>query len=193
MSDKPNMVLGIRTLYHASTLGEMNNILEMGIDPKYQSPSRRLDFGRGFYTTSQITQAQEFAVVKQETRVGALGAILEFRLTDDFWTGLRGIEFRLRGEANWAKFVMGYRTGEPAPSDPSVDYIFGPVADNLRLMKTAGELPTPIKPRGRAYYDQIAFHSEEAACRLNDLLRKGECYLWVWSNGNWIRRHLIRN
>lgn len=192
MADKPQRVLGIRMLYHATTLDQVDSIVRQGINPLYQQSNRRLDFGPGFYTASQSAQAREFALTKQDAR-GSLAAIFEYNLPTDFWVGLTGIEFDLRGNATWKKFVMGYRSGNLTAVEDGVDYVYGPVADNLRLMKVAGELPTPIKPPGRGYYDQISFHSDEAARRLNDLMKKGGCYLWVWSNDIWTKRRLTRS
>ena len=192
MADKHQKVVGIRQLYHATTLDQVDNIVRQGVNPLCQKPGSRLDFGPGFYTTSQNAQAREFALMKQDVR-GGLAAILEYDLPPDFWEDLTGVEFDLRGNATWKKFVMGFRSGSVAAVDDGVDYVYGPVADNLKLMKTAGKLPTPIRPSGRGYYDQISFHSGEAVRRLNDLMKKGGCYLWVWSNDTWTRRRLIRS
>lgn len=192
MADKPHKVLELRSLYHATTLDQVESIVRKGVDPRYQKPSRRLDFGPGFYTTSQFVQATEFALNKQDIR-GSFAAILEYNLPSQFWAGLIGIEFELYGNASWKKLIMGCRSGHLVAVDDGVDYVYGPVADNLRLMKVAGDLPTPIKPPGRNYYDQISFHSAEVAARFNSLLTKGGCYLWVWSSNAWTKRQLIQS
>lgn len=139
MSVRPKAVLGFRMLYHATTLDQVSSIMLNGVDPWYQKPGRRLDFGPGFYMTSQSAQAIDFALTKQLIRDGSTAAVLEYQLAYDFWAGLNGMEFPLRGEATWKKYVIGFRTGDLKSAADGLDYVYGPVADNLRLMRVAGE------------------------------------------------------
>lgn len=54
-------------LYHGST--------EIIAKPKIVEPSRALDFGKGFYTTTDITQAQRWVKLRIGNQDGNVGYI----------------------------------------------------------------------------------------------------------------------
>lgn len=179
--DVPKLVLPIRILYHATTLDQMDSLLD-GIDPRYTVRKRkRLDFGVGFYTTTKLSQASDFAFHKKDMR-GSIAVYLQFNLPLGFWSNFKGIEFPLmkRAPARWKSFVKGHRF-ENAPPVTDADYVCGPVADGY----SADNIPNAIPG-----YDQISFHSDKAAKALNEIMsQKGGLQVWVWSN-RWIQRRL---
>lgn len=152
----------------------------VGINPRYTVRKRKkLDYGPGFYTTTRLHQAQEFAFLKSEMRKSD-AVYLQFILPPDFWADLRGIEFLCINspQARWKTFVKGHRF-ENAPPVTDVDYVYGPVADGY----SEDKIPTAIPG-----YDQISFHSDKAASALNAAMkRKGGLQIWVWSN-KWVER-----
>ncbi len=97
--------------------------------PKLLPASRRLDFGQGFYTTSDFSQAKRWAQIKMR-RLQTNGAVVSVYDTDDIFSDNNLIVkcFKTASE-EWLDFVMVCRTGS---RDPNVDYdiIRGPVAND---------------------------------------------------------------
>lgn len=167
------LALPIRILYHATTLDQLDNLLA-GIDPRYTVRKRkRLDFGTGFYTTTNLSQARDFAFDKMDMR-DSPAVYLQFHLPPGFWSDLTGIEFSLtEPPARWKLFVKSHRF-ENAPPVTDADYVYGPVADGY----SENGIPHLISG-----YDQISFHSDQAAEALNELMnQKGGFQVRLWSN-----------
>lgn len=107
-------------LYHGSNLAVER--------PRLIKQNRFLDFGYGFYTTSNLQQAVDFShkVVRRERTGGPIVSVYEIDETmlED---GLAVLRFDSPGEA-WLDFVASQRTG--TYQGPLYDLIVGPVAND---------------------------------------------------------------
>ena len=95
--------------------------------PRLLKNQRDLDFGRGFYTTSDLDQAMKWAKrtslrLRQQESFVSVYTIDEASLTK-----LRFLSFA-RPDAAWLRFVAENRKGRPMPQ--AWDIIAGPVADD---------------------------------------------------------------
>lgn len=105
-------------LYHGSNL-----VVEK---PRILTPNRFLDFGTGFYTTSNFNQAKNFAdkVVARKGEGKSTVSKYEF---DENNCKLNIWAFESADEA-WLDFVSDNRNG--ISKDDEYDLIYGPVADD---------------------------------------------------------------
>jgi len=111
-------------LYHGSDV-----IVER---PRLLQQQRTLDFGPGFYTTTNEEQAVSFAKKMQDRRGSARGYVSVYEIAD--MTVLRQmlniLEFPVPDEA-WLDFVFANRSG--TYTGPEHDIIFGPVANDTMM------------------------------------------------------------
>jgi hypothetical protein len=121
------------------------------------------DFGRGFYTTTLFSQAVEWAETKAVNSPGDENpAVVRVELNRHALSQLHHIAF-VRGakdaEDFW-RFVFHCREGLPhmLESESNYDVVYGPVA-------AVWEDP----PRREVFpnFDQISFHTSDAAAMLN--------------------------
>ena len=127
-----------------------------GIDLKLCSP--QTDFGRGFYTTTFLHQAKNWANAryKRRSKVAASAAIVKFQIDREALSHLEDIAFVWEGAPNVSNFwsLVRHCRGGNDHSHPSrkpafYDVVYGPVAlPNQTLV---------IKD-----CDQISFHSKAA-------------------------------
>ncbi|MDR1016190.1 MAG: DUF3990 domain-containing protein [Coriobacteriales bacterium] len=113
-------------LYHGS------NVRVERIDLSFSAPDK--DFGQGFYTTSDESQARKFAIIKAHRNNLDEGWVSIFSCnTDD---GLRVKRFG-RPDSEWLDFVLanrgfiepGSREAQNA-SESAFDVVIGPVAND---------------------------------------------------------------
>jgi hypothetical protein len=109
-------------LYHGSTVPVERVDVTKGAVKK--------DFGRGFYTTADVDQAERFARLKARREGLAEGHVSVFRLAD-----LEGLAVQrfLRSDADWFDFVLQNRGyARWVGSGPRVvwDIVIGPVAND---------------------------------------------------------------
>ena len=134
----------------------------MAVDsPRIICPTRTLDFGVGFYTTSDAQQASRWAtVVVRRTRKG--DPTLNVYDFDDV---LAAHELRCKRFATpdreWLDFVCAHRMGEMV--DDGTDLIVGPVAND----DTMPVLAAYMAARDKNLYAPVAL-SEIRADRLTD-------------------------
>lgn len=148
-------------LYHGSNLEVKNPILIQN--------KRNLDFGQGFYLTSDFEQANKWAVRTTERRNSGFPTVSIFNINDDLWHNLNIKEFTSPNK-EWLNYVTKCRKGQETIDE--YDVIIGPVA-NDQTMPTIGiylrgyiteemaiELLLPQKLK-----DQYAFKTSKAlAC-----------------------------
>jgi hypothetical protein len=144
--------------------------------PEIRSSVHTLDFGKGFYTTSNIRQAQVFAkrVGLREMKKGAIphGHIVNIYECD---MEMARREFAVlqyfEPDADWFSYITDNRLGRTAKNEP--DIVIGPVAnDNVYKIMTAFE--AGIYDRDEALrrigafelFDQIVFKAERAVALL---------------------------
>ena len=110
-------------LYHGSNIPvEKPEILEL---------SRPLDFGAGFYLTSDLNQARRWASRTAKRRKNGAPTITVFEVDISFPGDLKVLQFDEPDEA-WFDFVLANRTSKPFASD--FDLVIGPVANDQTIL-----------------------------------------------------------
>ncbi|MCC8159731.1 MAG: DUF3990 domain-containing protein [Oscillospiraceae bacterium] len=156
-------------LYHGSNI-EIK-------EPKIIKSKRLLDFGTGFYLTSDYEQAEKWAIrTVNRFEIGA-PIISVFDLDEEKWDKLNKLTFE-SANAEWLKYVSLNRTDKAA--NDNYDVVIGPVA-NDQAFRTVNNylkgyfseeiaiqllLPQRLK-------DQYTFKTEQALAALN--LREAKC------------------
>ena len=135
--------------------------------PKIMKSDRMLDFGEGFYTTSNKEQANRWSEIVAVKRVTNNRVITEYEF--DFIAAQKDltlITFDKPDEA-WLEFVCLNRSGR-APSE-DFDIAIGPVAnDQVFAVVTLYEQgilskeAAIIELRVRDLYNQILFHTDKS-------------------------------
>jgi len=97
--------------------------------PRLLQQQRNLDFGPGFYTTTNKEQAVSFAKKMQDRRGSARGYVSRYEIADTavLRQTLLILEFPAPDEV-WLDFVFENRNG--SYTGPAHDIIFGPVAND---------------------------------------------------------------
>jgi hypothetical protein len=84
------------TVYHGTTRTAAQSILSQGIDP--MQGRTQADFGRGFYTTTSLRQAFDWARLKCSRSKGiAEPAVVEMRVDRNWLSDLRSLVFVIEG------------------------------------------------------------------------------------------------
>lgn len=151
---------------------ECNILYHGGVDiikkPLLERSVRRVDFGKGFYLTSNFEQANDWAERRKQT-TGAYdsGIVNKYSLKDI--SGLKILSFPGATE-EWLDFVTKCRAGY---DDFQYDIIVGPVADDtvhkvLNLYESGDYTKDEALRRLKIEktYDQYAFKSEQSLRRL---------------------------
>ncbi len=152
---------GVNTmlLYHGSNLPVL--------EPRLVAQNRFLDFGYGFYTTTNKTQAIGFAekVTKRRKEGAPTVSIYEFDEAKAFAT-CSVLRFDAPDEA-WLDFVSDNRAG--TYNGEAYDFIYGPVANDdvytTFTLYTAGVLSkeqTIEALKVKKLYNQLVLTSEKA-------------------------------
>lgn len=145
-------------LYHGS--------LEMVRAPEIRFPSRTLDYGNGFYTTTSFEQAEAWTRRKMKEEHRQKGCINIYEYNPKLAEALNTIFFSAPTE-DWLDFVMQNRTEKNFHH--AYDIVYGPVANDkvyaafalyegglLNKQDLIAELKT------YKLVDQYLFHTEEA-------------------------------
>ena len=106
-------------LYHGS-----NIIIE---SPKLMKPQRSLDFGSGFYTTSDFEQAKKWALRTARIRGTGEAVISCYEFNEEETKNLKVLHFE-KADRSWLDFVAMNRKSEEIKND--WDLISGPVAND---------------------------------------------------------------
>lgn len=106
-------------LYHGSNV----KVLE----PKLLEIQRSLDFGKGFYTTSDLEQAKKWAIRTQRVRKTSKSFVSVYEFDKTKEKELKILSFS-KPDEQWLKFVVQNRRGQV--TDNEYDLIFGPVAND---------------------------------------------------------------
>ena len=144
-------------LYHGSNLQ---------VDkPRLIQQNRFLDFGNGFYTTTNFEQAQNFAK-KVSFRRGGKAIVNVYEISDKLSENLKIKEFSSPNE-EWLDFVSAHRNG--IYNGENYDLIIGAVA-NDDVYRTLQVYSTGLLTKEQALealkikklYNQYVFASEKA-------------------------------
>ena len=143
-------------LYHGS-----NMIVEK---PKLIEQNRFLDFGYGFYTTTNVGQAENFAS-KVVVRRGGKPIVNVYEYDENAHTNLKIKRFSAPNE-EWLDFVSANRKGE---CKEEYDVVIGPVADDgvyevVRFYEIGVyDLQETLKRlKVEELYNQVLFHTKKA-------------------------------
>ena len=88
--------------------------------------NRRLDFGAGFYLTSDLSQAQRWAELTTERR-GGRKAVSVFDFEEAALQTLKVLTFN-KPDSRWLKYIVGNRTA--SGNADAFDIVIGPVAND---------------------------------------------------------------
>lgn len=129
-------------------------------------PNRRLDYGKGFYTTTSEQQAEDWVRRRMVEKKATQGYVNIYELDETVLTKLKCLIFSESTE-DWVDFVMKNRMQLNFTHD--YDIVYGPVADDSVYTQftlyEGGIISMPTLIRELKTYklvDQYLFHTEEA-------------------------------
>lgn len=136
--------------------------------PRILETQRLLDFGKGFYTTTNREQAEKWAIIKQK-RLGKTSEsfVTEYKFLDSLISNqLLNVNIFSQPSEEWLDFVVQNRNED---TNHGFDLVIGPVAnDTLYQTFTLYEAGILTKPETIArlkvhpLFDQVSFHSYKA-------------------------------
>lgn len=145
-------------LYHGSVMKVEH--------PEIRQSNRLLDFGSGFYTTTNLEQATRWAWIKRE-RMSRNSAYLNiYEIDDDIFLnkGIHFLEFT-EPDRSWLEFVINNRQGKQMHD---YDLVKGAVAnDTLYQTFTLYESgilsveETITRLKVHTLFDQLSFHTKK--------------------------------
>jgi hypothetical protein len=150
-------------LYHGSTVSVTQ--------PDLKCCRPTTDFGRAFYTTTSIEQAQKWAAIKQR-RVNAESAIVSAFEFDEsvLHSGKYNVRFFEKPTKEWLEFVINNRRGV---GSEKYDCVMGPVANDslyatilLYEQSIIGAEAAIEQLKSYTLFDQLSFHTNEALTNL---------------------------
>lgn len=109
-------------LYHGSNV-EVKN-------PKLIPSKRLLDFGAGFYLTSDFEQAKKWAVRTTNNRETGIPTVSAFNIDPKELENLKLLTFETANK-EWLRHISGNRVGKPMEED--YDVVIGPVANDQAI------------------------------------------------------------
>ncbi|MBQ7785619.1 MAG: DUF3990 domain-containing protein [Clostridia bacterium] len=109
-------------LYHGSNI-EVR-------EPMLLKIQRELDFGKGFYTTSDLSQAKNWAQRTAKRRGSGQPCVSAYEMDDAALNALHVLRF-CAPDAQWLRYVAANRKGNAAPDQ--WDLVIGPVANDQTM------------------------------------------------------------
>lgn len=109
-------------LYHGSNIEVMK--------PRLLETKRFLDFGPGFYLTSDFEQAKKWAIRTVSNRGEGSLMVSVFDIDEDTLQGLSILSFD-SANREWLRYISANRTGRTP--EPYYDVIIGPVANDQTI------------------------------------------------------------
>ena len=110
-------------LYHGSNI-EVSN-------PQILESDRRLDFGKGFYLTSNFDQAKRWAELTVKRRETGKATVSVFDFDDTSVSDLKILHFS-QAQKEWLEYVTMNRTNQVISHD-DYDIVIGPVANDRTM------------------------------------------------------------
>jgi len=134
--------------------------------PKIIQPVRALDFGQGFYTTTNIRQAESFAKKVQDRNDSVETHISVYTLDTNILKTLNCLYFD-KPDKKWLDFVSSNRNG--TYNGKFFDIIYGPVANDTVFKTfiayqngTLDEKETLKRLKVRDLYNQLVFTNDKS-------------------------------
>lgn len=151
-------------LYHGSTVAVKN--------PSIRQSRANTDYGKGFYTTVDLEQAERWARIRQN-RAGSGKAVVSVYEVDNNLLQKKDLNIREYNGATkeWLDFVVANRRFAPLHD---YDIVLGPVAnDNLYAtisLYENGELSAEaavVQLKTHILFNQVSFHTKKALSQLH--------------------------
>ncbi len=148
------------TLYHGSTI-----VVE---SPRLIESQRLLDFGNGFYTTTNKYQAERWALIKNLRNKFEYTPIVTIYNFDDAFlvNSILKVKSFSKADEEWLDFVFRNRKSE---IKSEYDIVIGPVANDtlyatLTLYESGilNQKETINRLKTHNLFDQVSFHTERA-------------------------------
>lgn len=146
-------------IYHGST--------ELVHLPTILNTQRLLDFGNGFYTTTNYEQAQRWAIIKRNRIAKEADAVVNVYNFDEKLLDTDIFKLRLfkTADEDWLDFIVSNRRSSiPHP----YDIVMGAVANDtlyqtLTLYETGilTKQETIVRLKVHTLFDQLSFHTSE--------------------------------
>lgn len=156
-------------LYHGSNMEVPH--------PKILEPTRALDFGAGFYTTSSETQAIRWAYLQTKRRKKGTPTVSRYSYDPDNLPEDLSVKHFPSADATWLNFVCENR--KVSYSGQQYDIVIGPVANddtmpviNDYLAGAISEETALVLLNPQKLADQYTFLSDKALEALNFLEAK---------------------
>ena len=139
--------------------------------PNVEKGRPSTDFGKGFYTTTNVEQTKQWALKKLKTAKGEVKAIVNIYEVDDNLLDNEKFNIKKFDSPNeeWLNFVINCRRSIPH----DFDILFGVVAnDKIYTTITLYEAQvltaeeTVARLKVDEYYNQISFHTQDAVNEL---------------------------
>ena len=139
-------------------------------EPRLITTQRNLDFGKGFYTTSDLAQATQWALRTARIRNAGQALVCSYEVDTDAYDALRILTFAT-ADAAWLQYVAQHRRGIVV--EDGYDVVAGPVANDQTIRTIndyiRGRFPEDIAIRllmPQRLNDQYVFKSEAALATL---------------------------
>lgn len=97
-------------------------------EPKLLDSKRQLDFGNGFYLTSDIEQARRWALRKVEINHSGKPLISIFEIDETKLNSLKVLTFD-KANRSWLRYIVAHRSNKAINND-NYDVVIGPVAND---------------------------------------------------------------
>lgn len=144
-------------LYHGSTIAVTI--------PKILENQRLLDFGKGFYTTSSIEQAERWAIIKMKRTPNPVAIVSEYEINDDIFKLNDKILVFEDADIQWLDFVLKNRRED---FQHGFDIVKGAVANDklfaaIKLFESGflSKSETIERLKTHLLFDQISFHNKK--------------------------------
>lgn len=99
--------------------------------PRLLQTKRLLDFGAGFYLTSDFEQARKWASRTAANRESGMPMVSVFCVEENELNSLNNLVFD-KADVNWLRYISANRTGEKIEND-EYDVVIGPVANDQAI------------------------------------------------------------
>lgn len=149
-------------LYHGSTVIVKH--------PNVQKGRKATDFGKGFYTTTNLEQAQKWALLKKNREQSEKAVVSVYEVPDNIFDREFSVLRFTGATKEWLEFVVNNRRGKEVEK---YDLVMGPVANDqlyatIRLYEqrviTADAAIEMLKTH--KLFNQLSFHTERVASLL---------------------------
>lgn len=149
-------------LYHGSTVIVKHTSVQKG--------RKATDFGKGFYTTTNLEQAQKWALLKKNREQSEKAVVSVYEVPDNIFDREFSVLRFTGATKEWLEFVVNNRRGKDVEK---YDLVMGPVANDqlyatIRLYEQ-GVITADAAiemPKTHKLFNQLSFHTERVASLL---------------------------